>query len=160
VNTAASLTDGSGRKRSEASRKAILEATYELLKSIGFHQMSIEGVAAKAGVGKTTIYRWWTSKGVLAVEAFMDAVNSSIAFHETGSALMDIEQQLNNLAQVYRGRTGEILTEMIGFSQCDLEMRDAFYLGYFKPRRDAAKVTLQRGIDKGEFRSDLGYMDQ
>ncbi|WP_139840891.1 TetR/AcrR family transcriptional regulator [Acinetobacter sp. ANC 4558] len=51
MNTAASLPDGPGRKRSEASRKAILEATYELLKSIGFHQMSIEGVAAKAGVG-------------------------------------------------------------------------------------------------------------
>ena len=54
-----------GRRRSEASRKAILDATYELLKAVGFHQMSIEGVASRAGVGKTTIYRWWSSKGVL-----------------------------------------------------------------------------------------------
>jgi len=41
-----------GRRRSETSRKAILDATYDLLKTVGFHQMSIEGVAARAGVGK------------------------------------------------------------------------------------------------------------
>jgi AcrR family transcriptional regulator len=83
-------TTAQGRRRSEVSRKAILDATYELLKTVGFHQMSIEGVAARAGVGKATIYRWWSSKGVLAVEAFMEAVAPSIAFRETGSARADI----------------------------------------------------------------------
>jgi len=140
-----------GRKRSEASRKAILDATYDLLKTVGFHQMSIEGVAARAGVGKATIYRWWNSKGVLAVEAFMEAVAPSIAFRETGSARADMERQMKILAEAYRGRTGEIFTEMIGFSQCDPEMREAFFVGYLKPRREAAKAALQRGIDQASF---------
>src|SRR5260370_41088464 len=78
-----------GRRRSEASRKAILDATYELLKAIGFHQMSIEGVASRAGVGKATIYRWWSSRDVRAGKAFMDAVAPSIAFREPGAARVE-----------------------------------------------------------------------
>jgi AcrR family transcriptional regulator len=152
---APSATARLGRKRSEVSRKAILDATYELLKTVGFHQMSIEGVAAHAGVGKTTIYRSWSSKGVLAVEAFMEAIAPSIAFRETGSARADIERQMKLLADAYRGRTGEILNEMIGFSQHDEEMREALFVGYLKPRREAAKAALQRGIDQGEFRPGL-----
>src|SRR5258708_39963572 len=89
-----SPTAAQGRKRSEASRKAILDATYELLETVGFHQMSIEGVAARAGVGKATIYRWWRSKGVLAVEAFMEAVAPSIAFRDTDSARAEIRRQM------------------------------------------------------------------
>lgn len=148
-------TTAQGRKRSEVSRKAILDATYELLKTVGFHQMSIEGVASLAGVGKATIYRWWGTKGVLAVEAFMEAVAPSIAFRETGSARADIERQMKILAEAYRGRTGEIFKEMIGFSQCDAEMREAFFVGYLKPRREAAKAALQRGMDQGEFLPNL-----
>jgi AcrR family transcriptional regulator len=153
--TLTSTTAAKGRRRSETSRKAILDATYELLKTVGFHQMSIEGVAARAGVGKATIYRWWRSKGVLAVEAFMEAVAPSIAFRDTGSARADIERQMKILAEAYRGRTGEIFTEMIGFSQYDAEMREALFVGYLKPRRAAAKATMQRGIDQGEFLPNL-----
>jgi AcrR family transcriptional regulator len=144
-----------GRRRSKASRKAILDATYELLKTIGFHQMSIEGVASRAGVGKATIYRWWGSKGVMAVEAFMEAIAPSIAFRGKGSARADIERQMKVLAEAYRGRAGEIFTEMIGFSQSDADMREAFFVGYLKPRREAAKAALQRGIDQGEFLPNL-----
>jgi AcrR family transcriptional regulator len=117
--------------------------------------MSIEGVAARAGVGKATVYRWWSSKGVLAVEAFMQAIAPSIGFRETASARADIELQLNLLAKAYRGKAGEILKEMIGFSQSDAETREAFFVGYLKPRREAAKAALQRGIDQGEFRANL-----
>jgi len=153
--TPPSITAAQGRRRSETSRKAILDATYDLLKAGGFHQMSIEGVAARAGVGKATIYRWWSSKGVLAVEAFMAAVAPSIAFRETASARADIERQMKLLAEAYRGRAGEILKEMIGFSQSDEGMREAFFVGYLKPRREAAKAVLQRGIDQGEFQPNL-----
>src|SRR3977135_2898794 len=96
VTAMPSTTALHGRRRSEASRKAILDATYELLKTIGLHQMSIEGVASRAGVGKATIYRWWRSKGVLAIEAFMEAVAPSIAFRETGSDRADIQRQKKN----------------------------------------------------------------
>jgi len=151
------LTPGStpGRRRSQASRQAILQSTYELLNTVGFNQMSIEGVASLAGVGKATIYRWWGNKGVLAVEAFMEAITPSIIFHVSDSARNDIERQMNSLAVMYRGRTGEIFAEMIGCSQSNPEMREAFFDGYLKPRREAAKDVLRRGIQQGEFRTGL-----
>jgi hypothetical protein len=92
---------------------------------------------------------------VLAVEAFMEAIAPSIAFRETASARADIERQLKLLAEAYRGNAGEILKEMIGFSQSDAGMREAFFVGYLKPRREAAKAALQRGIDRGELQSNL-----
>lgn len=144
-----------GRKRSESARTAILGAAYDILVAEGLGAMSIEGVASRAGVGKATIYRWWSSKGILAVDAFMMAVAPSIAFRETASARADIERQIKALAKAYRGRTGEILAEMIGFSQADEEMRGTLFNGYLKPRRAAAKAVLQRGIDRGEFLPDL-----
>lgn len=144
-----------GRKRSEASRRAILEAAFSLLEDVGFENLSIEGVAARAGVGKTTIYRWWSSKGVLAVEAFLDGVTPTITFAETGSASADLMAQMQALAELYRGRTGRFVREMIGSSQSDPAMRQAFLDGFLMPRREAARRVFGRGVAAGEFRSDI-----
>jgi AcrR family transcriptional regulator len=59
---------GHGRRNQEA-HEAIMDATFALLRETGYLQLTIEGVAARAGVGKTTIYRWWPSKGALVMEA-------------------------------------------------------------------------------------------
>src|SRR3982075_4641599 len=85
----------------------------------------------------------------------MKAVPPPVAFEKTGAAGADIARQMKILAEAYRGRTGEIFKEMVGFSQCDAEMREAFFVGYLKPRREAAKAALQRGIDQGEFLPNL-----
>ena len=58
--------------RSEASRSAILEATIELLNETTVQKLSIEAIAKRAGVGKTTIYRWWPSKAAVVIDAFME----------------------------------------------------------------------------------------
>lgn len=144
-----------GRPRSETARKAILAATYELLVEAGFSNLSIEGVAARAGVGKATIYRWWSSKALLAAEAFLNAVVPAIAFPEGESARSIIEQQILKLAKAYRGKGGAILKEMIGHSQDNIELKRVFFEGYLQPRRLAAKAAFQRGIDQGEFLPDL-----
>ena len=142
-----------GRKRSETSRQAILQAAFALLEEVGFDRMSIEGVAARAGVGKTTIYRWWESRGVLAVEAFLTTVAPVIAFHETGSAREDMIAQMQALADLYRGPTGRFVREMIGSSQSDPAMRSAFHDLFLVPRREAARAVFRRGQGTGEFRA-------
>jgi AcrR family transcriptional regulator len=63
-----------GRRRNAVSHDAILDATYVMLEEIGFDKLSLEGVAARAGVGKATIYRWWPNKSALAMEALLRAV--------------------------------------------------------------------------------------
>ncbi|GAA0314758.1 TetR/AcrR family transcriptional regulator [Actinoallomurus spadix] len=58
-------------RRNEASRRAILTAAFELIQEVGYAKLSIEGIAARAGVGKQTIYRWWPSKGAVLFDAFL-----------------------------------------------------------------------------------------
>src|SRR5918992_5737744 len=64
-------TDPRGRRRSERSHRAIVAATQELLVERGYPGVTIEGVAARAGVGKQTIYRWWPSRAALVLEAYL-----------------------------------------------------------------------------------------
>jgi AcrR family transcriptional regulator len=145
-----------GRGRSNASRQAILASTFALLEEDGFVRLTIEGVAARAGVGKTTIYRWWPSKGVLAVEAFLSAVTPAITFPHGASPRDNLRSQMLALAALYRGPMGRFAREMIGASQHDPEARRAFVDGFLAPRRLAAHVVFQRGVAAGEFtaRSD------
>jgi AcrR family transcriptional regulator len=143
-----------GRKRSETSRQAILQAAFALMEEVGFDRMSIEGVAARAGVGKTTIYRWWESRGVLAVEAFLTTVEPAIAFHSSKSARDDMIAQMLALAELYRGPTGRFVREMIGSSQSDPAMRTAFHDLFLAPRRERAREVFRRGQAAGEFRAD------
>src|SRR5258706_16314481 len=102
------------RKRSNSARRAILTAAFALLEEEGFERLSIEGVAARAGVGKTTIYRWWPTKGVMAVEAFLEAVTPAIAFRRSRSARADIGRQMKAPAKLYRGQTGNLVCQMVG----------------------------------------------
>ncbi len=144
-----------GRKRDETSRQAILDATFALLTEEGFDRLSVERIAARASVGKTTIYRWWASKGVVAVEAFLAAVEPSIAFVDSGSPQNDIVLQMQSLAAVYRERTGRLVREMIGAAQHDEAMRDAFIAGFLEPRREQARRAIRRGIAAGIVRPDV-----
>jgi AcrR family transcriptional regulator len=144
-----------GRRRSNASREAILAATHALLEELGYEKLSIEGIAARAAVGKATIYRWWPSKGALAMEAFLDAVAPAITFPETQSARADLLVQIRKVAKAYRGKTGQIVREMIALGQFDAETRRVFIEGYLEPRRHAAKQVIQRGVAQGEFRRSI-----
>ena len=144
-----------GRPRSDRSRAAILRATNELLEEVGFDKLSIEGIAARASVGKTTIYRWWSGKGPLAIEAFLEDIAPRIAFPESDSAMADLRTQIPKVAQAYRGKMGRILRELIALGQSDPETKRQFVEGYLEPRRRAAKAVLERGIAQGEFKADI-----
>lgn len=144
-----------GVKRNEASRQAILDAAFTLLEEDGFDRLSIEGVASRAGVGKTTVYRWWTGKGALVVEAFLARVEPLIAFTGTGSPRDDHLQQMRALAALYRGPTGRLVRQMIGAGQHDEAMREAFVSGFLEPRREQARRVFVRGVAAGEFVTSL-----
>src|SRR5215208_654325 len=88
-----------GRPRSSASRSAILKAAYQILRESGFAGFTVEGVAARAGAGKATIYRWWQTKGTLAIEAFLGALSPMMdARQETDSAINDLRAQVHHAA--------------------------------------------------------------
>src|SRR5580704_15116573 len=74
-----------GRPRSQEADRAIMAATVELLAAKGLAGMSIEEVASRAGVGKATIYRRWSSKGLLALDAFVSSFREQQPLPDTGT---------------------------------------------------------------------------
>jgi AcrR family transcriptional regulator len=145
-----------GRPRSSASRAAILKAAYQILRERGFAGFTVEGVAARAGAGKATIYRWWQSKGTLAIEAFLVAIAPRMdSIPPTSSALADLRRQVHVAATLYRGRVGQLLRELIALGQEDSETSRALRSDFVEPRRQAALRVLQRAQATGEISAHI-----
>ncbi len=149
------VKQGRGRPRCEEAHKKILKAAYELLDEVGFMDLTIEGVAARAGVGKPTIYRRWKTKAQLAMDAFLSAVTPEIAFPDTGSVESDFREQMYKIVKLMNSSRGDILASVIGCGQMDDELIGAFRENWLLPRREDAKRIFQRGVERGELRNDV-----
>ena len=144
-----------GRPRSDDTRQAILRAAYELLEEGGMARFTIEGVAERSGAAKTTIYRWWPSKGVLAMEAYYSEVAATLSITDSPSAIADLRKLLHLMAKVFASRTGHVLAGLIAESQSDPDTLAAYREGVLEPRREVVRRLLRRGIVSGELRRDL-----
>ena len=144
-----------GRPRSEQARVAILRSTSKLLEEDGFSDLSIEGVAAGAGVGKATVYRWWPDKAALITDAFARSASRKLHFPDTGSVYTDMSQQMRQLIKIFRSRRGRIVSAILAAGQSDKNVIRAFRDRFLKPRRHEAYATLQRGIQRGELRKNI-----
>lgn len=144
-----------GRPRSEKARKAVLRSTLALLKQVGFNELRMESVAARAGVGKATIYRWWPNKAELVIAAFVSTVEQELRFASTGPVLESIHQQMRRWAVIYRGPLGQIVATVVGAGQSQPEILRAFRSHWVEPRRIEARKLLRQAIDRGEIRADL-----
>lgn len=145
-----------GRPRSDTSRAAILKAAYQMLREGGFAQFTVEGVAARAGAGKATIYRWWTNKGTLAVEAFLVAVAPRMdAIKPSDDALDDLRRTVHTAAGIYRGRAGQLIRELLSLGHADVQTGRLLFAGYLTPRREAALGMLRRVEAAGLLRAGV-----
>jgi AcrR family transcriptional regulator len=144
-----------GRPRSEPARLAILRSTLKLLGKKGFSELTIEAVAAHAGVGKATVYRWWPNKAALIADAFASSTTRKLHFPDTGSVLTDMSQQMRQLIKVFRSRRGRIVAAILGGGQSDQDLIAAFRERFLWPRRREAYATLRRGILRGELRKEV-----
>src|SRR5271165_5230332 len=140
-----------GRPRSEHARQAILRSTMNLLQKTGFADLTIEAIAANAGVGKATVYRWWPNKGALVVDAFASSAEHELHFPDTGSVYRDMSLQMNQFLGILRTRRGRIVAALLGAGQSDPELLEAFRERFLRPRRQEAYKTLRRGIERGEL---------
>src|SRR5271157_442868 len=144
-----------GRPRSEQARQAILRSTLKLLQYAGFTDLTIEAIAAEAGVGKATVYRWWPNKGALVVDAFASSAEQQLHFPDTGSVYRDMSLQMNQFLGILRTRRGRIVAALLGAGQSDPDLLQAFRERFLRPRRQEAYKTLRRGIERGELPENL-----
>jgi AcrR family transcriptional regulator len=153
--TTAAARGGPGRKRDEARRQAILRAAFETLEAEGYGGFTIEAVAARSGAAKTTIYRWWPSKGALAIDSFFDLIQREAPYPQTRSATADLKAQLRLQAKTWGGRAGCVIAGILAAGQSDASTLRDFRERLLKPRREEGRRLLQRGIDHGEFRPEI-----
>lgn len=146
---------GPGRPRSEKTRLAILDATWNILMTNGFADLTIEAIAARARVSKATIYKWWASRGVVAVDAYFHRFPETTAIPDSGDTVVDITTLVLRLLEVIQGRAGDVMTELLGQAQFDPALSDILQERWLQPRRALSSAVLRRGIERGEIRSDV-----
>jgi AcrR family transcriptional regulator len=140
-----------GRPRSERSHRAILDATNELLAERGLVDLTIEDVAQRAGVGKTTIYRRWPSKGTLVFEAFATDFLVRQPLPDTGSMRGDLLAALRAFIRVVKGTTtGRTLVGLIAEVQRDPELAEIWREGFVGRVRNQHRVMVDRAVARGE----------
>ena len=146
-----------GRPRSEKARTAILTAAIDLLLEQGLHAMSMDDVAQRAGVSKATIYRWWASKELLALDALATAwaTPTPDAQRNTGSLRGDLLAGLRTwLRQLKQRPYGRVIAGLVAQAQTDPEFAKLYREHFVQPRRANTRELLRRAIDRGEIPPD------
>ena len=146
-----------GRPRSETAQTAILSAAIALLFDQGLTAMSMDDVAERAGVSKATIYRWWASKELLALDALSTewAAVPPIKQRDTGSLRGDLLAHLRPwMRQLHEKPYGRVIAGLIAEAQTDPEFATLYREHFVQPRRDAIRPVLLRAIARGEIAPD------
>ncbi|HCT81058.1 MAG TPA: TetR family transcriptional regulator [Micromonosporaceae bacterium] len=142
-------------RRNEKSRRAILDTTIELIAARSFAKVTIEAIAAAAGVGKQTIYRWWPSKGALAMDAINDRIGEATDFPDTGDIVIDLTRQMSEVVELLNGEIGTIFRGIIAEAQSDPALGTAILDEIIEPRTRTCEVRLAKAVAGGQLRSDI-----
>ncbi|MFC4611749.1 TetR/AcrR family transcriptional regulator [Streptomyces maoxianensis] len=146
-------------RRNEASRRAILTAAFDLVGEVGFTKLSIEAIAARAGVGKQTIYRWWPSKGVVLFDAFLvlseDRASGDPALPDTGDLEADLKTVLRATVDElndprYEEPLRALNTEMVH----NPELAATYAERLHEPMQELKRDRLRRAQQAGQLDAD------
>jgi AcrR family transcriptional regulator len=144
-----------GRPRSEAARRAILRAARELLDEGGLLSVTMEGVAARAGVGKPTVYRHWSNRYEVAMAALIEATRGAEAPQSREAPLVALKEQLHRLADLFTSSTGRNVAAMLASGYRETELSKAFRLYFVQARRDEGRALLGQAIAAGRIRAGI-----
>jgi AcrR family transcriptional regulator len=141
--------------RVERSRIVILKAAVDELAEVGYGGVTIESVAARAGVGKSTIYRHWPDKLALIADAFETFHEQMVPDLETRSPRESVELLLRHVAEVVVDSTfSRCIPALIEGAERDKRVRE-FHHRYSAERRQTLIDLIALGIQEGDFREDL-----
>jgi len=147
---------GRGRRPADEVRGDVLRAVGEVLLDEGIAELTFERAARLSGVSKTTLYKWWPSKGALALDGYFHAVQVTLAFPDTGDIRTDLLDQLHAFVRLMTATPGgRILAELIGESQTDKDLAVAYRSLYSSERRRLAGERLERAQELGQLRDDV-----
>lgn len=150
-----SPTHTPGRPRSEQARRAVLNATRVLFEEGGYAATTIEAIAARSGVAKTTIYRWWPNRPCLVVDLLLEIAATAVPPPAGPDPIRALRIELHRVARAAEALPGRLLLSLLGEAQQDPEVRDALLKGLFNPRRRASAAMIRRAQASGALRQEV-----
>jgi AcrR family transcriptional regulator len=146
-----------GRPRSAKAHEAILKAAAGLLLEHGLAAVSMDAVAARAGVSKATIYRWWPTKETLALDAlYADWALAAPVPKDTGSLRGDLIELLSPWVRLVAARPyARVIAALLANTRTDPAFAAEYRRRVIEPRRDQAREIFRRAIERGEVPADL-----
>ncbi|MCX4834402.1 TetR/AcrR family transcriptional regulator [Streptomyces sp. NBC_01016] len=142
-------------RRNQRSHRAILDATFKLIARNGYAKVTIEAIASAAKVGKPTIYRWWPSKGALALDAINDRIGHVLDFPDTGNIAGDLVHQINEVIALFNSDVGTAFQGVIAEGQGDRSVAASFRDTVVEPRIRACQDRLAKAVAAGQLRNDV-----
>lgn len=147
---------GRGRRPAAEVRADVLQVVGAHVLTEGIAGLTFDGVSRQSGVSKTTLYKWWPSRGALALDGYFHAVEATLAFPDTGDVRSDLRAQLLAFGRVMTSSpAGRALLQLIGEAQSDVDLSRSFRELYSSHRRRLAGERLQRAQEAGELRADV-----
>jgi AcrR family transcriptional regulator len=145
-----------GRPPSVQAHRAILDAARELLGQQDLAHLNLEQVAARAGVGKATIYRHWPTRQALALELVLELAGRITPVRDRGDTRAELIAMLDATIRVLtHSPLGPVLEALFSELALDPQVADPFRRQVVQARRAAVAAVLQRGIVRGSIRPDV-----
>ncbi len=142
-----------GRPRSEAavSHAAIMDAVYGLLQEKPARDLTMDAVAKRAGVGKPTLYKWWSSKAAIIMTMFNERFGGIPEVPDSTTAEEALRTRVSHLIAQCNGLFGKVVADLIAEGQRDFSILKELYESHIRPRRASTLADIKRGIASGEF---------
>jgi len=144
-----------GRPRDARCTQKVLDAALELGTETGFSDLTMEGIAARAGVGKTTIYRRWSNIWAIVVDALLAEASHLAPVQHRPTARQSLSETMHLVAKIFRSKHGRTLRALIGRAQMDRGLRKEITEHWLHVRRQLSREIILQGIASGELRADL-----
>lgn len=143
-------------RRSVQAEQATMSAVWKLCKEVGYAKLTIDAIAARAGVSKATIYRWWPSKGAILLDAFLAQMIGPAPFPDTGDIRADLRTQMIGSVNTLGGpESWPHYSALIGEAQHHPDLAEAIYDRLIGPLEQAAAERLRAAQRQGQIGADL-----
>jgi AcrR family transcriptional regulator len=144
-----------GRPRSEAAEKAVMDAVYAFLQEHSVRELTMEGIAERANVGKPTLYKWWPSKAALVMAVLRERLVPKPEPFSAKTAEEAIRARMHRIVRAFNGMFGKVFADLIAEGQNDPALLGELYEKHLRPRREALQAEIERGKQAGEFYAEV-----
>ncbi|WP_420237733.1 TetR/AcrR family transcriptional regulator [Telmatobacter bradus] len=140
-----------GRPRSEGTRAAILASAYEFLETLPVAEITTVHIARKAGASTATVYRWWSTKEALLLDAFMDRIEALKELHDAGTPLERLRSHVLEIGRFFSGKSGIVVARLLTAIQDNAVLREEFLGRVIQPETQDKHDLVAEAVLSGEL---------